>query len=104
MSIDMSQLQEKAFIQDYQFKSSLPLVARMRTAWNNIAARWYVRWHFDQQIEFNRLIAKVFTEQYEQLARQIAEQDKEIVQLSRTVAKMELQAKRYRNMVEKTLD
>jgi GT2 family glycosyltransferase len=38
---------------EHAFRSRLPLVARLRTAWNNIATRWYVRPNLDQQTRFN---------------------------------------------------
>ena len=85
----MSLLDEKAIITDYEFSSGTPLVARLRTMWNNVAARWYVRWQFDQQIEFNRLAAQQIADQQEQLTAQ----DREIMQLTRTVAQLEQQIK-----------
>jgi GT2 family glycosyltransferase len=35
------------------FTSRIGALSRLRTAWNNIATRWYVRPNFDQQTRFN---------------------------------------------------
>jgi GT2 family glycosyltransferase len=42
-----------AVLEEVRFRSRLPLVARLRTAWNDIATRWYVRPSLDQQTRFN---------------------------------------------------
>ena len=42
-----------AVLEEVQFRSRLPMVARLRTAWNNVATRWYVRPTLDQQTRFN---------------------------------------------------
>ncbi|MGB1249258.1 MAG: hypothetical protein ACPG8W_01385 [Candidatus Promineifilaceae bacterium] len=92
----MSLLKEKAIISDYEFKSGQPLIGRVRTMWNNVAARWYVRWQFDQQIDFNLLAAQQIADQYEQLVAQ----DREIMALTRTVAELERQMKQLKHSAE----
>jgi len=42
-----------AVLEDIQFQSRLPLIARLRAAWNDVATRWYVRPSLDQQTRFN---------------------------------------------------
>jgi GT2 family glycosyltransferase len=42
-----------AVLEEVQFRSRLPLIARLRAAWNDIATRWYVRPSLDQQTRFN---------------------------------------------------
>jgi hypothetical protein len=42
-----------AVLEEVQFHSRLPLVARLRAAWNDVATRWYVRPSLDQQTRFN---------------------------------------------------
>jgi O-antigen biosynthesis protein len=42
-----------AVLEEMKFHSRLPLVARLRTAWNDVATRWYVRPSLDQQTRFN---------------------------------------------------
>jgi hypothetical protein len=46
-------------LSEVPFRSRLPLVATLRTAWNNIATRWYVRPNFDQQTRFNLALERV---------------------------------------------
>jgi GT2 family glycosyltransferase len=52
--------------QEVAFQSPLPLVARLRTAWNNLATRWYVRPNFDQQTRFNLATQRALTTLVEQ--------------------------------------
>jgi GT2 family glycosyltransferase len=40
-------------LEEVQFNSRLPMVARLRSAWNDVATRWYVRPSLDQQTRFN---------------------------------------------------
>jgi GT2 family glycosyltransferase len=40
-------------LEEVRFQSRLPLVARLRAAWNDVATRWYVRPSLDQQTRFN---------------------------------------------------
>jgi len=42
-----------AVLEEVQFRSRLPLIARLRAAWNDVATRWYVRPSLDQQTRFN---------------------------------------------------
>lgn len=51
-------LREKGQLQEYEFRSTTPvvggLIARFRAAWNSISTRWYVRPLIAQQTEFNQ--------------------------------------------------
>jgi GT2 family glycosyltransferase len=40
-------------LEEVRFTSRVPLVARLRAAWNDVATRWYVRPSLDQQTRFN---------------------------------------------------
>ena len=55
-------LREAGMVVERPFTSNVPLlgplVARFRTAWNNVAARWYVSHLTRQQNEFNQQIAQ----------------------------------------------
>lgn len=55
----LTQLQEKWQVAERPFQSNTavigPIVVRLRTIWNNIATKWYVRPIVQQQNEFNRL-------------------------------------------------
>jgi GT2 family glycosyltransferase len=53
-------------LQEVQFTSRLPIIARLRAAWNNIATRWYVRPSLDQQTRYNLALQRalnLFAEQ-----------------------------------------
>jgi GT2 family glycosyltransferase len=58
--------QANSVLQEVQFTSRLPMIARLRTAWNNIATRWYVRPSLDQQTRYNLALQRalnLFAEQ-----------------------------------------
>jgi GT2 family glycosyltransferase len=59
-------------LQEVTFRSRLPLVARLRTAWNNVATRWYVRPSFDQQTRFNLATQRALTALAEQTSARAA--------------------------------
>lgn len=92
----MNWLIEKAKIIEQPFQSDTPviggLLVRLRTAWNNVAARWYVQGLFRQQNEFNGLMAQLLIEQEKRLVAQ----DEEIVALTKTVAELEAQLKQVK--------
>lgn len=54
------------------FRSSVPLLAGLRTRWNNIATRWYVRPNLDQQTRYNLALARAARLMSEQLAARAA--------------------------------
>ncbi len=49
----LAEAEQNSVLNEVLFHSQLPLVSRLRTAWNNVATRWYVRPSFDQQTRFN---------------------------------------------------
>ncbi|MEO7911368.1 MAG: glycosyltransferase family 2 protein [Roseiflexaceae bacterium] len=49
----LSATDTNAVLEEVQFQSRLPLIARLRAAWNDVATRWYVRPSLDQQTRFN---------------------------------------------------
>lgn len=59
-------------LNEVQFRSRLPLLATLRTAWNNIATRWYVRPSFDQQTRFNLALERALHATIEQSAARAA--------------------------------
>jgi GT2 family glycosyltransferase len=61
-----------AVLEEMQFQSRLPLVARLRTEWNNIATRWYVRPSLDQQTRFNLAVRRALTTLAEQTTARAA--------------------------------
>jgi hypothetical protein len=76
----LTQLQQKWQVQERPFQSNIPLVARLRTAWNNISTKWYVRSIVQQQNEFNRLTAVHLEEvagRFEELNGRLITQDQD---------------------------
>jgi O-antigen biosynthesis protein len=61
-----------AVLKEVQFQSRLPLVARLRTAWNDVATRWYVRPSLDQQTRFNLAAQRALTAMAEQTTARAA--------------------------------
>lgn len=49
----LAEAEQNSVLEEVAFRSRLPLVARLRTAWNSVATRWYVRPSLDQQTRFN---------------------------------------------------
>lgn len=96
----MDWLHKQAHIVEKPFASSTPLIGglivRARTAWNNVAARWYVQELLRQQNEFNQTIVNLYLDQNDKMVAL----DKELVQLTRTVAQFELQVKRLQNRID----
>lgn len=56
----LEEVQEQSIHHEVRFRSALPLVARLRTTWNNIATRWYVRPNLDQQTRYNLAMERAF--------------------------------------------
>jgi hypothetical protein len=57
-----------------------PLIARFRTAWNNVASRWYVGYVMEQQNAFNALAVRQL-ETYElELREQLALLEEQVVE------------------------
>lgn len=95
----MRRLQDAAEVAEQPFVSTAPLVGglivRIRTAWNNMAGRWYVLAMFRQQNRFNQLAAAQLEEQEERLVAQ----DHDLTALTHTVAELELQLKQLAQRV-----
>ncbi len=77
-------LQQKWQVQERPFTSQTavigPLIARLRTIWNNIATKWYVRPIVQQQNEFNRLTVthlEEIADRFEDLDGRLIAQDKD---------------------------
>lgn len=84
-------------VQDkFAFRSGLPLVARMRTGWLNMAARWYGQYLTAQQNEINDALAhqqQRTAEEISHLVELTVRQDHELVALRRQLAELELKIK-----------
>lgn len=81
-------LSEKAQLQPQPFRSRAPVVgpviAWFRTAWNNIAARWYVQAVVEQQNQFNLLVV----EQLRTMEARLIEQDRLQTELIHQLAEL----------------
>jgi GT2 family glycosyltransferase len=70
----LAEAEANSVLEEVEFRSRLPLVARLRGAWNNIATRWYVRPNLDQQTRFNLAAQRALAELVDQgLARSAAD-------------------------------
>lgn len=63
----LAEAEQHSVLNEVIFRSQLPLVARLRTAWNNVATRWYVRPTFDQQTRFNLALERAMRKLLEQI-------------------------------------
>ncbi len=76
-------------LQLHQFSSSIPLVggviARLRAAWGNVAARWYAESIVRQQNTLNQAL----TEQVSRLAAELAEVEKVVLGLTARLTDLE---------------
>jgi GT2 family glycosyltransferase len=61
-----------AVLEEVQFQSRLPLIARLRAAWNDVATRWYVRPSLDQQTRFNLAAQRALATMAEQITARAA--------------------------------
>lgn len=94
----LHQLQTAAVVQERPFFSTTPfigpLIARFRTAWNNIATRWYVLPLVAQQNQYNLLLANhihVLHEQIAHLNGRLLPTDHAYTQLTHDLAEMTAQ-------------
>jgi GT2 family glycosyltransferase len=61
-----------SILSEVPFQSRLPLVAALRTTWNNIATRWYVRPSLDQQTRFNLALQRALHTTIDRMAARAA--------------------------------
>ncbi len=83
-SASLARLAAAATVVERPFASSVPLlgplIARFRTAWNNVASRWYVHHVVEQQNTFNALAVRQL-ETYElELREQLALLEEQVVE------------------------
>ena len=92
---DRDWLFEKGKIVEQPFSSGVPLfgpfIVWLRTMWNSMAAKWYVRPMLDQQNEFNRVVVERIRD-YETYTYELSsEQDRDLGRLRHDVAALNLQ-------------
>lgn len=94
----LTQLQQKWQVAERPFQSNTavigPIIARLRTIWNNIATKWYVRPIVQQQNEFNRLTVTHLEEialHFEELNGRLIAQDKDQSNLTHDLGELTTQ-------------
>jgi len=109
----MRELHARSHVQEQPFTSDKPLIGRLivrvREAWNNVAARWYVRPMVHQQNQFNQTAIHMFRElielnkQLEETNQRLAQVeewlisgDKDLSTLARQVAEGECRMRQWR--------
>lgn len=91
------QLQERWRLVPPTFRSRFPLVARLRTLWNEVSTRWYVQPLAEQQTEFNHAVLQllnVLGSESQHRWAQAAPDDRADVALARTLAQLEVVLRR----------
>ncbi|HEU5104183.1 MAG TPA: glycosyltransferase family 2 protein [Roseiflexaceae bacterium] len=78
-----------AVLEEVRFQSHLPLVARLRAAWNDVATRWYVRPSLDQQTRFNLATERALAALAEQTTARSAADALDIALLAWAVRRLE---------------
>ncbi len=101
----LNRLSAAAVLQERPFTSDVPLlgplIARFRSAWNNVASRWYVGHYVTQQNEFNRLAFQQIERYESELQEQIELLEEQVVLTSEMQRRIEeLQADVIRVMAE----
>lgn len=64
--------EHEAVLREHKFRSRLPLLAGLRTAWNNVATRWYMLPVLEQQTRFNLATRRSLLRLHEELQTQPA--------------------------------
>jgi hypothetical protein len=95
MPLTLVQLETSWQIAEKPFVSSVPLVGPLltwlRTTWNNVATKWYVRAILQQQNEFNRLTVRhqeYLQERLWEFDRRLIDQDRDQSVLSHNLAEL----------------
>ena len=100
----MAWLEEKGRLEEQPFTSSVPLfgpiIVRMRSAWNSVAAKWVIRPIIQQQNEFNALIVKQMSNVESQVFEQVIEQDREQTVLIREMGELSVQLNQMNRLLE----
>ena len=97
-------LQEKGRLKEQPFTSSVPLfgpiIVRLRSAWNSVAAKWVILPIIEQQNEFNTLIVQQMSAVESQIFEQVIEQDREQIVLLREMGELSLQLNQMIRLLE----
>ncbi len=94
MAQDLELLAARAVLPEYEFKSGIPLMARLRAAWYAMAAKWAIRYLSQCQSNFNAAVVvqlqTLRTHQADANERSVMS-DQDLVQLTRVVAELSQQ-------------
>ncbi len=103
---ELEELREKGTVVERPFASSTPLIGSLivwlRTAWNNVAARWYVRPLLKQQNVFNQLATtelEIHLQRGSQQTQQLIEQDRAQMQLVHETAVLTAQVRQMNKLI-----
>ena len=101
---NMAWLQEKGRLEERPFSSSVPffgpIIVRIRSAWNSVAAKWVIRSVMGQQNEFNALIVQQMSNFESQVFEQVIEQDREQTVLIREMGELSVQLNQMNRLLE----
>jgi hypothetical protein len=100
MTDDPNQPSVRGVLREYRFKSQSPvvgpLIARLRAAWYNMAARWGDEAIINQQTAYNQAVAQQLAE----LDQRLILADHDLTNLTRTVAELAQQVIELRHVIE----
>jgi uncharacterized protein YlxW (UPF0749 family) len=96
---ELDELRQHSILQEYRFESQTPvigpLIARFRSAWHSIAGKWAIRSIAQQQSAFNQQVVvdleclAMSDRDLMELTRTVAELTQQVIQLQRTVASLQ---------------
>lgn len=102
----LNRLSAAAVLRERPFTSGVPLlgplIARFRSAWNNVASRWYVGHYVTQQNEFNRLAVQQIERYESELREQIELLEEQVVlagEMQRRIEELQAEIVVLRNRV-----
>ncbi len=104
--VALEELREKGVVAERPFTSNTPIIGSLivwlRTAWNNVAARWYVRPLLQQQNAFNQLAAtelETYLQRGEDQTQQLIEHDRSQMQLVHETAVLTAQVRQMNQLL-----
>ena len=114
MTHELDQLTANSVLREHRFASATPiigpLIARLRWAWYNVAARWGDQSIINQQAAYNQAVALHLAEEDQYVAELVAEldqrlilADRDLTDLTRTVAELTQQVIELRHIIEELL-
>jgi len=108
---DNDRLSASSVLQEYHFVSQTPvlgaLIARLRSAWYNVAARWADESIVNQQMAYNQAATQRIAELTQcitELDQRLILADHDLTTLTRTVAELTQQLIEQRHRIEEVLD